>query len=545
MSAASPVDVGRTSYARQDWSAAYDQLSAADRETGLEPADLQLLAVAAYLVGKGDESRDSLSRAFRLHVDRGESDEAVRCAFWLFFLLVNAGEQAQAGGWVARAHRVHDAGHEDCVERGYLLLPAALEALFSGELDLAQTTFGAAAEIGAQHRDPDITTLARMGQGQALLFSGHPLEGMALLDEAMVAVTSEEVSPLIAGLVYCAVIIACQQTFDLRRAREWTAALSTWCEPQHGLVPYRGQCLVHRAEIMQLHGSWPEAMDEAERARSRLGDPPGQPAIGMAHYQLGELHRLRGAFATAEECYRSASQQGHDPQPGLGLLRLAQGQPDAARAMIARTVDEGDDRQNRVKLLAAYVEILLATGDVAGARVAADDLTEGTSAAAPPWPRALAAEAQGRVLLAAGDARGSLEALRRAWRTWRDLEMPYHAARARVLIGQACQALGDEDGAELELDAGRWVFQQLGARPDLAWVEGLSRRPGARTDSGLTVREVQVVRLVATGRTNRAIATELFLSEKTVARHLSNIFTKLGLSSRAAATAYAYEHDLV
>jgi ATP/maltotriose-dependent transcriptional regulator MalT len=341
------------------------------------------------------------------------------------------------------------------------------------------------------------------------------------------------------------VIEGCQEIYDLRRAREWTAALGRWCESQPDLVPYRGQCMIRRAELMQLHGAWLDAMDEVRRARERLSQPTVHPAVGAACYQQGELHRLRGEFASAEEAYREASRWTRAPRPGLALLRLAQGDVEAALGAIRRLLDEARERHARPAVLGAAVEIALAANDVAAARAAADELSRIAGELDAPYLRALADHAAGAVLLAEGEPRAALDVLRRAWSAWQELEAPYESARVRVLIGRACRELGDEDAAEMELDAGRCVFQQLGAATDLARVEALSRKAAAGGAGRLTAREVQVLRLVAAGKTNRAIATDLVISEKTVARHLSNIFTKLGISSRAAATAYAYEHELV
>jgi DNA-binding CsgD family transcriptional regulator len=543
--AAGELARGRESFTGRAWMDAYKSLSHADQEATLGAEDLELLATSASMIGRDDDCLDSLERAYRVHLEAGEALRAVRCAFWMGIILLMRGEMARATGWLGRAQRLVEREANDCVERGYLLVPVMLRYEAMGDWEAAYDTATDAAEIGERFGDADLLALTVHEQGCALIQQGQVEEGLGLLDEAMVAVTAGEVSPIVTGIVYCSVISGCQEVYALRRAQEWTAALTRWCEEQPDMVAFSGTCMVHRAEIMELHGAWRYALQEAQQARRRCEQGNNQAAAAQAFYRQGEVHRLQGEFSVAEEAYRDASLYGWEPQPGLALLRLAQGNHDAAAAAIRRVVDETTPPLKRARLLPAHVEIMLAVDDAAEARIACQELQEISIRYESAMLDAMVAHARGAVDLNEGDARAALLSLRPAWRAWQELEVPYEVARVRVLLGLACRALGDDDTASLELEAARDGFARLGAAPDLARIESLTR--SATSDHGhrLTRRELQVLRLVAGGETNKAIATELVLSERTVDRHVSNIFTKLGVASRAAATAYAYKHQLV
>jgi DNA-binding CsgD family transcriptional regulator/tetratricopeptide (TPR) repeat protein len=536
---------GREAAGRLAWADAYAALSLADQSSSLAAEDLELLGTAAYLLGHVEDCLRALQRAQQLHAEAGDPRRAARCAFWLAFHLGSAGELAQAGGWLARANRLLEHEPPDCAERGLLLLSLAVQHIGAGDNAAAQEVAARAAGIGRHAGDADLVALALHVQGRALVRLGRVSEAMAAFDEAMVAVVASELSPVVVGTVYCSMLEACQEILEWRRAREWTEALTAWCGKQPDMVTFSGRCLVHRAEILHLHGAWPESVEEARRAGERLAHGADSWATGGAFYRQAEVYRVLGDFTAAEDAYQQASQWGRQPQPGLALLRLAQGRTDAAAAAIRRVVAETSERFQRARLLPAQVEILLAAGEVGAARDAADELTGIAEGYDTPALRAVADHAHGAVLLAEGDARAAVVALRRAGQVWRELEAPYEAARVRVLVGLGCRALGDEEAAAMELDAARGVFAQLGAAPDLARLETLAGGGAGSKGHGLTARELQVLRLLAAGKTNHAIASDLVLAEKTVDRHVSNIFTKLGVSSRTAATAYAYQHRLL
>ncbi len=542
MTDAQALERGRECFARKAWAESYRLLHAADRDAPLAPEDLERVAIAAYLVGRDDECEGFTARAHQVFFDRGDREGAARTAFWLGFALLARGAMAPAAGWLARAERMLDEGQLDCVVRGYLLIPSAIQYIVQGDPSAAHATFSQAAEIARRFGDRDLVSLAGHGRGRALIRLGRISEGIALLDEAMASVIAGDVTPLVAGDVYCSVLEACQETFDLRRAYEWTNSLARWCAAQPDLVRYRGECLLYRAEVLQLRGEWDDAARDAQDACTLL---MSRPAVGAAFYRLGEIHRLRGEFIKAEEAYTRAHERGRKPQPGLSLLRLTQGHADAAAAAIRSVLLDTQARAARAGMLAAAVEILLAAADPASAREASAELSEIATSFGAPLLSGASAHATGAVHLADDDIGAASTSLRQAWEIWRDLEMPYEEAQTRVLLATVCHRRGDQDGRRLELETARRLFEQLNAEPCLARIAEPSERHTRQSAGSLSEREVQVLRLLAAGKTNRAIAAELFISEKTVARHVSNIFDKLGVSSRAGATAWAFRHDLI
>lgn len=543
MNACSVLEHARDCYKRGVWTDAYRSLSSVNRAAPLSGEDLELLAMSAYLSGHDDYMK-TLARAHRLYADDGESSCAIRCAFWLGLLLLLRGERGRAAGWFARARRLLAPEARDGVGHGYVLLQVVLQHLCDRDWQIAYATAARVADIGDRFREPDLTACARHFQGRIRMNQGHLSEGLALLDEVMIAVTGGELSPLITGLIYFSVIESCRQVYALDRVREWTVALTRWCRHWSDMVAFTDICKVYRMKIMHLCGAWSDVIEEA-RACVECTQTTTNRTIAEAFYHQAEAHRLRGEFQAAEEAYRRASQSGLDPQPGLALLRVSQGRLDAASAAIRRSLIPTSDRLQRTRFLPAYVEIMLAEEKIAEAREATRELEETALCFDTEALNAIAASARGTVDLADGDPQSALDSLYYAWRVWKKFGAPYMAARVRVLIALACGALGDSDGHELELAAARTAFDELGAVPDLARINSFSSRTPPAQRNALTPRELQVLCLVAGGKTNKAIAAELVLSEKTIDRHVSNIFVKLGVPSRSAATAFAYEHRLI
>ncbi len=540
----SPLQRGRACYARHEWQDAFEALSLADRAAPLEADDLALLAWSAGLTAHDDEMLATQERVYQARLAAGENLVAARAAFWLGFRLLALGEPARASGWLGRSQRLVEEHAADCVELGYLLLPAAQRHLSAGELEQALDCASRAQQAGERFQEPDLVAFAHNLAGRVLLAQGKIDHGLTHLDESMVAATAGELTPVVTGIVYCSSIASCHRVFALDRVREWTAALSTWVNARPQLGMFTGHCLVHRAEMFELSGAWPEAVDEARRAVARCVRNIEREAAGRAHYQQAEIHRLRGDFAGAEAAYHEASRSGIEPLPGLALLRLAQGDSAAAASASLRIVNATSGRIPRLRFLPAHLEIMLATGNVEAARAACAELQEAASCLGTDILAAIAAHASASLEIAQGNPQGALAPARRAFSTWQRMGAPYLAARMRILLARACHALGDAEGAQLEIRCAREVFEKLGALPDLAKLDEVAR-PGVGPGGSLSGRELQVLRLVATGKTNKVIARELSLSEKTVDRHVSNIFDKVGVASRAAATAFAYENDLI
>lgn len=547
-SASSELERGRDAFRRGAWEECYAALGTAAAREALEAGDLDLLAECAHYTGRTQHCADILHRLHAEHVAAGRAQAAALAAYRLHMLFALRGEEALAAGWLSRAARA--LGHlPDCVESGYIRLAESERAYWRAETSESLAAARRARQLGERHSDPDLVVVAGHLEGRALVRLHDVPEGLRLLDEAMAAAVAGELSPFYAVWVYCSSIITCHARADIRRAAEWTAAFERWSERHPAARMFSGTCHLHRGEIKQLKGAWAEAEQENRQAVELLKGLVAMDAA-QASYHLAELHRLRGEYEAAEAAFAEAGRLGTDVQPGLSLLRLGQGRPDAAAAGLRRALSEPDrDVTARARLLPAFVEISLATGDRTQAGAAAEELAAAATAIGTSALRALAAFSDGAVRLAHEDPAGGLARLRVADRLWQELEVPYERARTLRLIGLGCRAAGDEDMATLALTAARRIFSELGAGPDAGVVErllpGRGDDPAPAPPDGLTAREVEVLRLVASGTTNRAVARQLHLSDRTVARHLSNIFAKTGLRSRAAATAYAFRNGLV
>lgn len=531
----------RETFERGDWIGAFDTWSRAGVDS-LDADDLDRLATVAHLLGHRDECIATLQRAYAVYEAADDHAHAARSAFRLAMELMSAGDNAVAAGWTARAERVLEQLDADVVERGYLRFLQVLPRLGSGDLSTATAYAIEATECGRRFGDADLVTIAQCAQGRVAMYAGRVPEGLALLDEAMAGVLAGAVSPIFAGHAYCVMIEGCQEVSDLGRAAEWTAALDHWCGAQPGLVAFTGQCAVHRGQIMALHGAYPEAIEEFDRAVLRYVESGTPVAAAQALAERGEVLRLLGDLSAAEASFERAADKGYEPQPSLALVWLAQGKPASAAAAVRRLLAERLDPIGRSRLLPAAIGILAASGTRDDVVALVDELDSMASDFGCSGLLAAAAHARGRLQIDDSDPAGSLPYLRKAARLWSGLDCPYEVARVGVDTGRALDALGDAESAGRQLAAARAAFARLGTKPQLTAVDrllGPAALPG-----GLSAREAEVLRLVACGMSNGQIAADLVLSEKTVARHLSNIFAKLDVTSRTAAAAYAFEHHL-
>ena len=530
----------------EKWTEIYEQLSKANKKNVLQPKELEELALSAYLTGRDIESFQIMEQVHQGYMSLEKTEEAARCAFWLGLMLMIAGERARSNGWMARGERlVSNEQDPDCSERGLFFIPKALGTLYSGQVDKAQNLFEKAVAIGEHFGDVDLIALGRLGRGQALIEKGYVTKGIKLLDETMILVETESVFPVVTGIIYCAVIETCRKVWDLKRAQEWTSALNRWCEAQPGIVPFRGQCLIRRAEIIQFQGEWQKALKETKVACELLTRPPGETAAGEAYYRQAELLRLLGDFKQAEASYHEAAKWSRNPQPGLALLRFAQGQNDLAATSIRNTLNETKDRKRRSELLPAFVRIMIATEQSEEAHQATEELSSIAKAFDAPYLHGMSSYCLGAVLLSKGEIHLALEHLQKALKYWNTLDLPYESAQTRELKGIAYQKLNDKDNVTVHLAAAQWIFEQLEAKPDLERVNQLLSKKRQHDTRGLTLRELQVLSRLTSGKTNKFIAGELYISERTVDRHVSNIFNKLGVFSRTEATAFAFKHELV
>jgi ATP/maltotriose-dependent transcriptional regulator MalT len=535
------IERARAAVDQRSWSAAFETYRRLDPNE-LEPEDWERYADAAWWTGHLEDSTAARQKAYAGFAEASDDRHAGWMAGRLCIEHLVRNEPAVASGWFARMQR-HAKVLPDCVEIGFAALLEATMLRFGGDPASAMPVAERAAEIGRRFRDPNLVGMAIHMQGLILLDEDRVAEGMALLDEAMTSVVAGEVNDYFTGAIYCNVIGACLEVADVRRAGDWAEAARTWAESIPPESPYPGMCRINRAELASLQGDWSQAEAEALRATVELLDL-NPPLAGEAFYETGEVRRRRGDLAAAEAAFERAHELGFEPHPGLALLRLAQGKVEAAVAALRVAIaGSPHSRLRRTRLLWAFADAALAAGDLDAAGAAADELVGLARESDVAVLAAAAATVRGSIQLTDDDVVGALTSLRRACALWQDLRLPYEAARARATYARALRAAGDEDDARLELRSALTAFERLGAATDAATVSDLLGGPAA-LPGGLTAREAEVLRLVAAGKTNRDIAVELVISEHTVARHLQNMFAKLGVTSRSGATAFAYEHDL-
>jgi class 3 adenylate cyclase len=476
------LDSARHAAAHHAWRDSHDAYSSIDKQD-LTPQDLEHFADAAWWTGKLDEAIKLREDSYAAFSSAGDKPSAARLALTLSWDHSGRGAFSVSQGWFANAERIL-AGQPESVEHGFLTLTRAINALFGeGSLTDAIAHFERAFELGRRFGDRDTEVLALVGKGRALVKMGEAEQGLALLDEATAAAVCGELRPYSTGLVYCITISSCHDLGDYRRAAEWTEAANRWCD-RLDVTGFPGACRIHRAEIMRLRGDLLGAEKQAVAACEELGDFEQDISAG-GYYEIGEIRRRLGDFAAAEEAYATANELGRDPQPGIALLRLAEGKVDAAVAGITRTLQDLPDPLSRLRRLPAQVEIAIAGGDLRTARAAADELERIVDSYKIAGRRAPAFDAtvhfaSGQIKLAEGDAEGAARCLRRAQDEWQGVGAPYETAQARMLLGIAFRRQGDEHAATAELEAALTTFERLGAKLDEARAKELLGRLQAR-----------------------------------------------------------------
>lgn len=523
------------------WLQACEEFAAADRATPLTVEDLESWAEAAQVIGRIDEAIAVLTRCFELRAEAGDIHEATRATYWLWSAHIFArGEFSIAAGWVERARTLaHERGPG---EYGWLLIPRAYGCIGTGDYATAEGLLHRATELGLGRGDVDLTTVATTMRGRASLKLGSLENGLALLDEAMVRILTRTTSPRATSVMYCAAIGSCYEVQEIARATQWSVALDRWLGtlPQLGGA-YFGNCRIYRAILMRLRGDWSRAEAELEQACHDLA-LDGHRVAGHAWYELGELRRRQG-LPGVEEAFEQATAFGHVAQPGLALYRLGQGNAQAAGTGLGRVLAERELASDRLALLPAAVEIFLATGRTDEAKDVVTELEKISRTYPTTAMWAILDAARGAVALREDRPADALARFRQASDRWRELGAPYETAQIGVSIGQACRLLDDEEGALMELRAALATFERLGARPDASRVRELLSGQNGHL-AVLSPREIEVLRLIVMGRTNAEIAAQLWLSERTIHRHVSNILTKLDVRSRTSAATYAVQHGL-
>jgi DNA-binding NarL/FixJ family response regulator len=521
----------RQAHAALDWVTAAANFDAVAAER-LRADDLAAYAEAVWWLGRIEDNLRLSAAAYNAFLADSRPADAALTATVLGIFHTARGDEPQAAGWLGRAGRLADDVPE-CTAHGYLLSFTVVEAsLMAGQPVAAVDGARRVQDLGRRTAAPDLVAMGLNGEGRALIRSGHLVAGLALLDEAMVTVLDGQLTPFISGTLYCHTIAACHEISDLQRMARWTDLAERWLSTFPAAVFFGGLCGVHRAQLLLLRGEWAEAEQRALRIVTDL-DANRIDYAAEAWYVVAEARRLRGD-PSAADAYDEAHARGRDPQPGRALLRLQDGDSAGASASVrAAVAAAGTDPLRRAPLCAAAVEIAVAAGRLDDAAVAASELESTAATYATSGLEAMAAAARGAVLLAGDRAEQALPVLREACRRWYELGAASAAASICFRLAEAYRAVGDELSAAAEIARAEATYERLGAP-----------RPVADSPGGLTRRECEVLVLVADGRSNREIGEGLFISDRTVARHLTNIYHKIGVTSRTQAARYAIDHGM-